>query len=98
MAEWTERAAEAKKVDEVAAAVAEKVSVPDMPKHIEKCFQKKVTPGKTGDEWVANLSLSREELRQCGKDMLAFYKKVQEANKKQAAADLKANKRAAATK
>ena len=91
---WAEKAEEAKKVDEVAKAVSEVPNIPDIPTHLQKCFQKKVTPGKTGDEWVANLTLSREELRQCGKDMLAFYKKVQEANKKQAAADLKTSKRA----
>lgn len=90
---WAEAAKEQEKAAEVAKAVPSKAdSTPDVPENLARCVVKDPKPGATADQYVANMALTLDERKACAKALLAWYRSIQAANKKTAAATAPAKK------
>jgi hypothetical protein len=57
--------------------------LPDVPKHLVKCIDSapKNPPEASADQKVTALKLNADERRACSKAILAWYKKLQAAEK-----------------
>jgi len=61
-------------------------ATPDVPKHLADCIMRDPKAAANADQWVVNAKLTLAERKACAKQLLAWYKKIQDANKKASAA------------
>lgn len=90
MTAWAEEARELQQAEAVAKAVPTKAddATPDIPDNLAKCIMRNPKPADNADQWVANAKLNQKERTACAKQLLAWYKGIQKANKEASAASV----------
>ncbi len=68
-------------------------ATPDMPEHLAKCIVRNPKPADNANQWVTNAKLNQKERTACAKNLIAWYKELQKANKEASAAAAAGGKR-----
>ncbi len=67
-------------------------ATPDVPKHLADCIVKDPKAAANASQWAVNAKLTLAERKACAKNLLAWYKQIQKANKEASAASAKRTK------